>query len=87
VVDITTLKEEFWKGFDIVVGGLDSLTVRRWMSGMLLKIAKSGDGKIIPYIDGASEVFIFIIYLFICLFFSGSWRNCTCDNPNNYSMF
>jgi molybdopterin/thiamine biosynthesis adenylyltransferase len=56
VVDITRLEEGFWRGFDIVVGGLDSLSVRRWMSNMVLRIAKSEDSKIIPYIDGASEV-------------------------------
>jgi ubiquitin-activating enzyme E1 C len=50
------LSDDFYSQFDIVVGGLDSLTVRRWMSATLVRIAKSDKGKMIPYIDGASEV-------------------------------
>eukprot|EP00003_Mantamonas_plastica_P017912 TRINITY_DN294_c0_g1_i3.p1 TRINITY_DN294_c0_g1~~TRINITY_DN294_c0_g1_i3.p1 ORF type:complete len:371 (-),score=105.41 TRINITY_DN294_c0_g1_i3:173-1285(-) len=54
---------EFYKSFDIVVCGLDSLEARRWMNGMLCGLAEVDEdgnpvpGTIIPMVDGGTEVF------------------------------
>lgn len=46
----------FFRSFDVVVGALDNLDARRWMSGRLVAFAAEGpEQKVIPYVDGASE--------------------------------
>jgi ubiquitin-activating enzyme E1 C len=45
--------------FDLVIGALDNLDARRWMSTKLVALAGEDMGderKIIPYVDGGSEV-------------------------------
>jgi ubiquitin-activating enzyme E1 C len=54
--DLTTLSDEFYSQFDVVIGGLDSLTARRLICGRLVDIARNSGGEcVIPYIDGGTE--------------------------------
>ena len=42
---------DFYRGFSVVIGALDNLDARRWMSRQLVKFAGEG----VPYVDGGSE--------------------------------
>jgi ubiquitin-activating enzyme E1 C len=56
--------EAWYRQFSVIVGGLDNLTARRWINGVLCAFAEvdpatgeaTGSG-IIPYIDGGTEGF------------------------------
>ncbi|OHT10534.1 NEDD8-activating enzyme E1 catalytic subunit [Tritrichomonas foetus] len=48
--------DEFYKQFNVVIGGLDSVKARNWISANLCRIARETNGEItIPYIDGGTE--------------------------------
>ncbi|KAK3765224.1 hypothetical protein RRG08_051848 [Elysia crispata] len=52
----------FYRGFHIVVCGLDSIIARRWMNGMLIGLLTYEDGELdqsslIPMVDGGTEGF------------------------------
>jgi len=47
----------FYKEFQIVIAGLDSIEARRWLNGTLVSIAIEDPNCIIPLIDGGSEGF------------------------------
>jgi len=55
--------EDFYRGFNIVVCGLDSIVARRWINGMLLNLLQYDDDgnldptTIIPFVDGGTEGF------------------------------
>ncbi|KAJ4454668.1 putative NEDD8-activating enzyme E1 catalytic subunit [Paratrimastix pyriformis] len=51
---------DFYKSFDIVIAGLDSIDARRWLNGTLVNIAReriAAGENVIPMIDGGSEGF------------------------------
>eukprot|EP00053_Salpingoeca_punica_P010652 m.95535 g.95535 ORF g.95535 m.95535 type:complete len:435 (-) comp15455_c0_seq1:321-1625(-) len=53
---------DFYRGFNIVVCGLDSIVARRWLNGMLMSLLQYENGElmqssIIPLIDGGTEGF------------------------------
>lgn len=53
---IEDLDDEFYKQFSLVIGGLDSIKARLWISDNLCRIARESFGEcIIPYIDGGTE--------------------------------
>ena len=53
---IQDLDDEFYKKFSVVIGGLDSITARNWISAKLCQIARDTNDEIqIPYIDGGTE--------------------------------
>ena len=53
---IQDFDDEFYKQFHVVIGGLDSVTARNWISDKLVEIARSTNDEIqIPYIDGGTE--------------------------------
>ncbi|KAL8566247.1 NEDD8-activating protein uba3 [Nucella lapillus] len=59
---IQDFDESFYKGFHIVVCGLDSIVARRWINGMLVSLLNYEDGEldqssIIPIVDGGTEGF------------------------------
>ncbi|KAI1297883.1 Nedd8-activating enzyme E1 catalytic subunit [Halotydeus destructor] len=59
---IQDMDDEFYKGFRIVVCGLDSIVARRWINGMLVSLLEYEDGvldenSIIPMVDGGTEGF------------------------------
>ncbi len=62
--DIMSFDKEFYQGFNIVVGGLDSIGARRWLNAMLVDIAEvDAEGNlvqstVIPFIDGGTEGFL-----------------------------
>jgi ubiquitin-activating enzyme E1 C len=48
--------DEFYKQFNVVIAGLDSIDARNWISAELCKIARDTNGEyVIPYIDGGTE--------------------------------
>ncbi|XP_067684861.1 NEDD8-activating enzyme E1 catalytic subunit-like [Haliotis asinina] len=54
--------ESFYRGFHIIVCGLDSIVARRWINGMLISLLIYEDGEldqssIIPMVDGGTEGF------------------------------
>eukprot|EP01135_Chromosphaera_perkinsii_P006562 Nk52_evm4s545 gene=Nk52_evmTU4s545 len=55
--------EEFYRGFNMVVCGLDSIAARRWMNALLVSLLKyNADGEldetsVIPMVDGGTEGF------------------------------
>ncbi|XP_060556488.1 NEDD8-activating enzyme E1 catalytic subunit-like [Ruditapes philippinarum] len=54
--------ESFYRGFHIVVCGLDSIVARRWINGMLVSMLQYEDGELqqeslIPMVDGGTEGF------------------------------
>ncbi|CAM1506657.1 Fc.00g062980.m01.CDS01 [Cosmosporella sp. VM-42] len=57
---IQDFDESFYKQFQLVVCGLDSIEARRWINAMLVSIAEDGDENpdaIKPLIDGGTEGF------------------------------
>ncbi|ROT37248.1 ThiF family protein [Sodiomyces alkalinus F11] len=50
---------EFYKQFQFVICGLDSIEARRWINAMLVSIAEEGEDadSLIPMIDGGTEGF------------------------------
>lgn len=50
---------DFYKQFQFVICGLDSIEARRWINAMLVSIAEDGDDadSLIPLIDGGTEGF------------------------------
>ncbi|PHH92337.1 hypothetical protein CDD83_7825 [Cordyceps sp. RAO-2017] len=56
---IQDLDEDFYRQFQLVVCGLDSIEARRWINAMLVSIAESSDDPdgIKPLIDGGTEGF------------------------------
>lgn len=60
---IQDFDESFYRGFHLVVCGLDSLVARRWINGMLHSLLEYDDDgnldqtKIIPIVDGGTEGF------------------------------
>ncbi|KAL4226530.1 NEDD8-activating protein uba3 [Mactra antiquata] len=54
--------ESFYRGFHIVVCGLDSIVARRWINGMLVSMLQYEDGELqqeslVPMVDGGTEGF------------------------------
>jgi len=55
--------DDFYRSFNIVICGLDSVEARRWINSQLISLcARSEDGEVdlstmIPYIDGGTEGF------------------------------
>jgi ubiquitin-activating enzyme E1 C len=48
--------EDYYKSFHVIIGGLDSIDARNWISSQLCKIAReTHDEYVIPYIDGGTE--------------------------------
>lgn len=59
---IQDFDESFYRGFHLVVCGLDSIVARRWINGMLISLLCYEDGvldqsSVIPMIDGGTEGF------------------------------
>ena len=61
---IQDFDEDFYRGFHLVVCGLDSIVARRWINGMLVSMLEWDDdtgeldkSTIIPLIDGGTEGF------------------------------
>lgn len=53
---IEDFDDDFYKQFNLVIGGLDSVKARLWISDNLCRIARESFGEcIIPYIDGGTE--------------------------------
>ncbi|XP_025106468.1 LOW QUALITY PROTEIN: NEDD8-activating enzyme E1 catalytic subunit-like [Pomacea canaliculata] len=57
---IQDFDESFYRGFHIVVCGLDSIVARRWINGMLFSLLKYENGEVdqtsvIPLVDGGTE--------------------------------
>lgn len=48
---------DFYRGFDAVVCGLDSVEARRWINATLVSFSYEEDNTIIPLIDGGTEGF------------------------------
>jgi ubiquitin-activating enzyme E1 C len=48
---------DFYKQFQMVICGLDSIEARRWINATLVEIAEEGDGvdAVKPLIDGGTE--------------------------------
>jgi ubiquitin-activating enzyme E1 C len=48
--------DEYYKSFHVIIGCLDSVVARNWISNQLCKIARDTRGEcVIPYIDGGTE--------------------------------
>jgi len=59
---IQDFDEDFYRGFHMVICGLDSVVARRWINGMLLGLLEYEDGVLLehtmkPLIDGGTEGF------------------------------
>jgi len=59
---IQDFDEDFYRGFNLVIAGLDSVDARRWINGMLINmVVTTPDGPdpdtIIPMVDGGTEGF------------------------------
>jgi ubiquitin-activating enzyme E1 C len=61
---IQDMDDDFYRSFNIVVCGLDSILARRWINGLLLSLLEYDEatgvidqGTIIPLIDGGTEGF------------------------------
>ena len=53
---IQDFDDEFYKQFSVVIGGLDSIKARNWISAKLVEIARTTNDQVqIPYIDGGTE--------------------------------
>jgi ubiquitin-activating enzyme E1 C len=47
---------DFYKQFQVVIGGLDSIEARSWINNTLVSIARESNNQlVIPYIDGGTE--------------------------------
>lgn len=61
--NIVTFDREFYRQFNLVVAGLDSIEARRWLNAMLVDLVELDDDgnprneSIIPLIDGGTEGF------------------------------
>lgn len=51
---IQEMSDDFYKSFQVVIGGLDSVKARSWISEKLCQIYLN-EGLCIPYIDGGTE--------------------------------
>lgn len=52
---IQELPDEYYVGFHLVIGGLDNVEARLWLSSKLVEIAKKTNNDVsIPYIDGGT---------------------------------
>ncbi|VDN05390.1 unnamed protein product [Thelazia callipaeda] len=58
---IEDMDDQFYRSFDVIICGLDSVTARRWLSAKLVSLVEfDSDGNpfgIIPLIDGGTEGF------------------------------
>lgn len=60
---IQDFDEDFYRGFNLVIAGLDSIEARRWINGLLVNmVVTTPDGNIdpdtiIPMVDGGTEGF------------------------------
>ena len=61
---IQDMDSEFYRSFNIVVCGLDSILARRWINGLLLSLLEYDEetntldqSTIIPLVDGGTEGF------------------------------
>ncbi|KAI3380566.1 hypothetical protein SNEBB_005904 [Seison nebaliae] len=60
---IEEFSREFYKKFDVVICGLDSVSARRWINSTLISLVEYDDNKavikssIIPLIDGGTEAY------------------------------
>jgi ubiquitin-activating enzyme E1 C len=60
---IQDFEEDFYRGFNLVIAGLDSIEARRWINGLLVNmVVTTPEGNIdpdtiIPMIDGGTEGF------------------------------
>lgn len=53
---IQDMDDDFYKQFNVIIGGLDSVKARNWISSNLCRIARETSGEYtIPYIDGGTE--------------------------------
>lgn len=53
---IQDLDDTFYQQFHVIIGGLDSIKARHWISAKLVEIARRTNNEIqIPYIDGGTE--------------------------------
>ena len=59
---IQDMEPEFYRSFNIVICGLDSILARRWINGLLLSLLdydpetnQLDQGTVIPLIDGGTE--------------------------------
>lgn len=61
--NIMDFNRDFYRQFNLVVAGLDSIEARRWLNAMLVDLVEMGDDgnprneSIIPLIDGGTEGF------------------------------
>lgn len=59
--NIMDFDRDFYRQFNLVIGGLDSIDARRWLNAMLVSLVEFGeDGQpdqstVIPFIDGGTE--------------------------------
>lgn len=62
--NIMSFDKAFYQGFNLVVGGLDSIGARRWLNAMLVDLAEVDENRqvkqetVIPFIDGGTEGFL-----------------------------
>jgi ubiquitin-activating enzyme E1 C len=60
---IQEFDEDFYRGFNLIISGLDSVDARRWINGLLVNlVVVDSEGNpdpdtIIPFIDGGTEGF------------------------------
>lgn len=53
---IQELKDDYYQQFHVVIGGLDNIEARLWISETLVRIARNSNNQIcIPYVDGGTE--------------------------------
>jgi ubiquitin-activating enzyme E1 C len=63
VARIESFPSSFYRGFNLVVAGLDSVEARRWLNSMLVSLVELDDdgdivgSSVIPLIDGGTEGF------------------------------
>eukprot|EP00918_Siedleckia_nematoides_P019718 GHVU01042009.1.p1 GENE.GHVU01042009.1~~GHVU01042009.1.p1 ORF type:complete len:530 (-),score=96.40 GHVU01042009.1:109-1698(-) len=55
IEDMEEKDKKFYRNFDIVVSGLDSVEARVWLSNKLLSLADEKPSKVIPLVDGGLE--------------------------------
>ena len=96
---IQDFDEDFYRGFHLVVCGLDSIVARRWINGMLVSMLEWDDdtgeldkSTIIPLIDGGTEGFKVNITLFpqkvvFLTTFYPITGQCSCDLPGGVRLY